>query len=95
MTEPWEPWDISEPEEERTFTVVPLTPEQERDVKILVARQEVFGRVVDALIAIYRDFDRTRRAVFKERMKELYERLKELGETIGVARTGLDHLWRG
>ena len=90
-----DPWDMPDPVEERAFTVVPLTPEQERDVEILMSRQAVFGTVVDALIAIYRDFDRTRRLIFKERMKELYERLKELGETIGVARTGLDNLWRG
>jgi len=61
----------------------------------LRAQQKAFMEAVDELIAIYRDFDHTRRPELKLRMKSFYERLQELGAKIGIARSSLDHLWKG
>jgi hypothetical protein len=59
------------------------------------ASQTAFWPVVDGLIEIYRTFHKTRRPEIKKKMKEVYERVKELGTTIGVARVSLDSLWSG
>lgn len=70
-------------------------PEAAREIAAIRAQQEAFSEVVDGLIAIYRDFDRRHRVVLKASMHELYEKVAILGESLGVARLSVDHLWRG
>lgn len=66
-----------------------------REIETILAQQEAFTGVVDGLIAIYRDFDRKKRSDLKLSMKALYEKVVTLGESVGVARLSVDHLWRG
>lgn len=67
----------------------------EREAAIIHAQQDAFTGVTDALIELYRKFDTTPRAKLKPMMKELYERLKVLGEKIGVSRVSMDSIWQG
>lgn len=64
-------------------------------IQTLQVQQKAFMDAVDELIAIYRDFDHTRRPELKARMKSFYERMQELGSRIGISRNSLDHLWKG
>lgn len=66
-----------------------------REAAMIHANQEAFQTVTDALIALYRAFDTTPRGKLKPMMKELYEKLKVLGEKLGVSRVGLDSIWKG
>jgi hypothetical protein len=70
-------------------------PEAAREIAAIRLQQEAFADVVDGLIAVYRDFDRKKRVDLKVQMKALYEKVVELGESVGVARLSVDHLWRG
>jgi hypothetical protein len=74
----------------------PVLDEQAfREAGIIHAQQDAFQAVVDELIALYREFNKTRRPDLKIKLKSLYEKLKMLGEKIGVSRVGLDSLWAG
>jgi hypothetical protein len=72
-------------------------PDEEaaREIGMIRAQQERFFGVVDALIALYRDFDKKRRADLKFLAQAMYEKLVTLGESVGVSRLSVDHLWRG
>jgi hypothetical protein len=58
-------------------------------------QQEAFEGVVDGLIAFYRNIDLKKRVDLKVEVKALYEKVMTLGESVGVARVSVDHLWRG
>ncbi len=74
-----------------SFEMVPSSPE----VEAIMSQQEAFTAAVDDLVAIYRDFDRTRRPELKDRLKAFYDKLQVVGERIGISRVSLDHLWKG
>jgi hypothetical protein len=65
------------------------------EIKEINERQAKFVVVVDTLIALYRAFDTTPRKKLKLMMKDVYERLKVLGEQCGVSRVSLDSIWKG
>jgi len=75
--------------------VPPPDPARAALVLAIRERQERFQKVVDAMISVYRAFDKTRRPDLKVGLKEVYERMKVLGESLGIGRVGLDNLWVG
>ena len=77
-------------------SVLPAPDEEAaREIETIRAQQERFFGVVDGLISLYRDFNRKKRADLKLLAQALYERVVTLGESVGVARLSVDHLWRG
>lgn len=85
---------LSEPEPEESALPAP-DAEAAFEIAMIRGQQERFFGVVDGLIALYRDFDRKKRADLKALAKALYEKVVTLGESVGVARLSVDHLWRG
>lgn len=65
------------------------------EAESIALRQARFSEALGALIAVYRDFDRKPRRELKPMMKDMYAKMVDLGESIGVSRLSLDNLWRG
>ena len=86
-----------EPEPEHPLLAVKVEPAPKLELEALSIRasQEAFQRVMDELITLYREFDRTKRQVLKDRLKSIRERLVELGVTVGISRMSMDNLWQG
>ena len=79
-----------EGEEDRPL---PSPLETSTEALAIRASQEAYGRVVDALVDLYRTFDkRLRRDLKEEGLERVYGRLKELGATVGVSRMSLPRL---
>lgn len=96
MNDGWATPDDVEPENPLlAMKAAEAAPEPDFEVLSIRASQEAFEKVMDGLIAFYRDFDRTRRTAMKEKLKALREELVALGATIGISRISLDNLWQG
>ena len=73
---------------------VPKVP-ADAEVEAIATRKFRFAAALDVLIATYRAFGKTPRAKLKPMLKELYGRMTDLGETVGVSRLSLAALWEG
>lgn len=89
-----DPFDF-DPFEQAGAIVTPADPALAAEVAVIRAQQEVFHQAVDAMIELYRGFDKTRRQDLKVKLKKIYEILKELGTMVGVSRVSTDNLWKG
>jgi len=69
--------------------------EESSEAFYIKLRQAKFDGAMAALIGVYRNVDRKRRLDLKLGLRELYERLVNLGEALGVSRQGVDNLWKG
>jgi hypothetical protein len=67
-------------------------PAAKRAVEAFQETYQAYSAVVDRLVAIYRVFDKTRRAELKERLEGVYDALKVVGARAGISAFNLPHL---